>query len=236
MSHGHGYAGAQAPQNLIGGFNELVGWQNSGRPTRLYHGMYGGHGNRGYFPHFGGYGGNAWAPHYGGHFGYGTQYPAYNYPYYGQDYVGADFANGPGPVITPTDMSIPPRNQMVDRGEPRFANRMLLPMSSGVAILPGTTAQVTARPQGIAFRPERVIIGNVPADWVVNDIKVGNESQLAQSGDLPGEMFSATTVDGFVTFRTVQSAMDFVMQVTYIGDNPKGEAFLCGVIGAEVRY
>jgi hypothetical protein len=240
MSHGYGYVGAQAPQplNLIGGFNEIIGWQNAGRPTRQYHGMYGGRNFRGWAPHFGGYGGNAWAPRYGGHFGFGQQYPDYNYSYYGPSYtgVGADIPVGPGPVVTQVDASIPPRNQMVDRGEPRFANRMLLPMSSGVAILPGTTAQVTARPQGIAFQPQRVIIGNNPQDWVVNDIKVGNESQLAQSGDLPGEMFSSTTVDGFVSFRTVQSAMDFVMQVTYIGNIQEGSAFICGVLGVQPNY
>ncbi len=31
------------------------------------------------------------------------------------------------------------------------------------------------------------------ADWIVNDVKVGNKSQFSQSGDVPGELFGATT-------------------------------------------
>jgi len=62
-------------------------------------------------------------------------------------------------------------------------------------------------------------------------VKVGNRSQFAQSGDVPGEMFAATTIDGFVSMETVQTAMDFVMVVTFVGDNQEGAQFVCGVLG-----
>ena len=38
---------------------------------------------------------------------------------------------------------------------PTGADRVILPMSSGVNILPNTSAQITSRPQNYAFRPER---------------------------------------------------------------------------------
>lgn len=126
---------------------------------------------------------------------------------------------------------IPPRNQLVDRPGPTRADRVLLPMSSGVSILPNTSAQITSRPQNVAFRPERVIIGGTAGDWIVNDIKVGNRSQFSQSGDVPGETFASTTIDSFVSFETVQTAMDFVMLVTYIGSSESGAPFYCAVLG-----
>ena len=125
----------------------------------------------------------------------------------------------------------PVRNLMVDRPGPTRADRVLLPMSSGVSILPNTSAQITSRPQNVAFRPERVIIGGTAGDWIVNDIKVGNRSQFSQSGDVPGETFASTTIDSFVSFETVQTAMDFVMLVTYIGASESGAPFYCAVLG-----
>jgi hypothetical protein len=44
-------------------------------------------------------------------------------------------------------------------------------------------------------------------------------------------MFAATTIDGYVSMETVQSAMDFVMVVTFIGDSEGGSPFVCGVLG-----
>lgn len=206
----------------VGGGQPLVGWQNSGQPTHIQHGMYGGHDARSFHPNFGGFGtpgyGARHGGHWGGHHGHGgfvQQAPQYNY----------------GPGYTQYDASIPPRNMLVDRPSPSRADRVILPMSSGVNILPSTSAQITARPQNVAFRPERIVIGGTPGDWIVNDIKVGNQSQLSQSGDLPGEMFSATMVDGFISFGTVQTAMDFVIQVTFIGDSEGGAPFFCGVLG-----
>jgi len=125
---------------------------------------------------------------------------------------------------------IPPRNLLVDRPGPTGADRVILPMSSGVNILPNTSAQITSRPQNYAFRPERVIISNA-SDWVINDIKVGNMSQFSQSGDVPGEMFAATTIDGFVKFTTCQTAMDFVIVTTFVGASEAGSSFVCGVLG-----
>lgn len=109
--------------------------------------------------------------------------------------------------------------------------RIVLPMSSGVSILPNTSAQITTRPQACAFRPERLIIGGNPENWIVNDIRVGNRTQFAQAGDVPGEVFAYNATDAQITFETVQTAMDFVVIVTYIGDKVHGEPFAACAIG-----
>jgi hypothetical protein len=140
--------------------------------------------------------------------------------------VGAD--NGVG--------QIPPRNALVQAPGPDRAGREVLPMSTGVPILPTQLAQITARPQRVAFRPERVFISAAgtsggAADWVVNDIKIGNRSQFSQSGDVPGDMFATNAIDGFVSFETAQTAMDVVMVVTYIGLNESGVPFFASIVG-----
>jgi hypothetical protein len=131
---------------------------------------------------------------------------------------------------------IPPRNALVQDPGPDRAGREVLPMSTGVAILPTQSAQITARPQRVAFRPERVFISAAgtsggAADWVVNDIKIGNRSQFSQSGDVPGDMFATNAIDGFVSFETAQTAMDVVMVVTYIGLNESGVPFFASIVG-----
>ena len=232
MSGRNALLGSAEVQNLIGAWQSIVG---SGVADPFLDIL----GAETYYRQQQPYGGGGWHPHhhhhhhhrfaqYGGYGGgYGApQMQAPQAPYYARPAV-RDWRMG----ADAPDMSIPPRNELVDRPGPTRADRVLLPMSSGVNILPNTSAQITSRPQNVAFRPERVIIGGTPGDWVVNDIKVGNRSQFSQSGDVPGEVFANTTIDAFVSFETVQTAMDFVMLVTFIGASESGAPFFCAVLG-----
>jgi len=135
---------------------------------------------------------------------------------------------------------IGPRNALIDYRDPDRAGREVLPMSTGVRILPNQSAQITARPQRVAFRPERVFIsaagsaavgGNGAADWIVNDILIGNRSQFSQAGQVPGDMFATNAIDGFVSFETAQTAMDVVMVVTYVGPAEHGLPFYGSIVG-----
>ncbi len=112
--------------------------------------------------------------------------------------------------------------------------RVVLPLSSGKNVKPDPSecsVQITSKPQNTAFRPERIIIGGHPEHWIVNDVKVGNLSQFAQSGDVPGEMFSSSAIDCFLRMAPVALHQDFVIVATYIGPEPDGEPFTCGVLG-----
>ena len=131
--------------------------------------------------------------------------------------------NGGGPVL-------------IDAPMPERANRDILPMSTGVPILPTQSAQITGRPQTMVFSINRFLISNAgtaggAADWIVNDIKIGNRSQFVQSGDVPGDLFAVNAIDTFVRFDTAQTAMDVVVVVTYIGLNECGAPFFGAMVG-----
>jgi hypothetical protein len=130
----------------------------------------------------------------------------------------------------------PPRAAVVDAPLPTQANRDILPMSTGVPILPTQSAQITGRPQVLVFKIGRFVISNAgtaggSADWIVNDIKIGNVSQFVQSGDVPGDMFATNAVNTFVRFSPAQTAMDVVVVVTYIGLNESGCPFFGAMVG-----
>ena len=63
-------------------------------------------------------------------------------------------------------------------------------------------------------------------ELIINDVTIGNRSQFAQSGALPGDMFANNSIDSFVTFETAQTAMDVTMIVTYIGLDVHRDAVL----------
>lgn len=123
-----------------------------------------------------------------------------------------------------------PNNSRGDEG------RDLLPISSGLPILPGQSAQITARAQTSEFCCDRFVISNAgtpggAADWIVNAIKIGNRSQLAQSGDVPGGLFATNAIDTYVSFEPVKPAMDVVVVVTYVGPIEAGAPFFAAVVG-----
>ena len=134
---------------------------------------------------------------------------------------------------------IAPRAVMAPYPEPTLASRQGLPMNSGQQTFDYLdTYLITSRPQRQAFRPERVFISPPiggtagPAAWFVNDITIGNQSQLVQSGGLPGDMFGAQSIDSFVTFITAQTAMDVTMSVTLIESGIEtAPSFYGGIIG-----
>ena len=223
-------------QALIGQWYSIVGAQQSGYPTRLSHGAYGGYGPQ-----------QRWAPMQSQ--GYDPQY------WLGQEapagvpavlpppmpppvpFIPAPMAMPPlPPPPPPPAFMIPPRNVLLEQAPPTRAVRIVLPMSTGVPILPTQSAQITARSQMGAFRPERIFLSSAgtsggAADWIVNDFKIGNRSQFAQSGDVPGDMFATNAIDGFVSFETVQTAMDVALVVTYIGLNESGCPFFGSIVG-----
>jgi len=126
---------------------------------------------------------------------------------------------------------ISPRAVLVPSPPAEQAQRQTLPMNTGGAVVTTTVAAlITSRPQRQAFRPERVFVSNASsptstlgADWLLNDISIGNRSQYVQAGSLPGDIFQSTAIDSYVTFETAQTAMDVTMSVTYNGTGTTSE-------------
>jgi len=67
-----------------------------------------------------------------------------------------------------------------------------------------TAALIPAAPQNL-FRPERLVIpSDIAFDFGVRDIKVGNQSQLVQSVEVPGALFTEVAIDTNVNFDTAE--------------------------------
>jgi hypothetical protein len=109
-----------------------------------------------------------------------------------------------------------------DQQKPGAARRLVLGMASTGAVAAGAIAQITARPQNLAFKPQRIVIpSTIAPDFLISDIKVGNVSQLVQSGTLPAEAFTQQLFDGMMEMDTVQTSQDFVLQVQNIAGAPR---------------
>ncbi|HSX22151.1 MAG TPA: hypothetical protein VLE97_05190 [Gaiellaceae bacterium] len=109
-----------------------------------------------------------------------------------------------------------------------------LPMSTDVPIVPTQSAQITGAPAR-DFVPERLVITDAD-DWIVNDIKIGNRCQTAQSGDIPGQAFSIQAVGCDVTLDRVPKAVALAIIATYSeSGKEEGSGFSCGVQGRLVE-
>jgi hypothetical protein len=152
---------------------------------------------------------------------------------WGHHHMGAEAPGG----------GIQPRAWLAPYPDPTLASRQGLPMNTGGQKVPyNSTAIITSRPQRVAFRPERIFVsppiggtaGLGSAGWFINDITIGNRSQLVQAGGLPGDMFQNTSIDSFVTFETAQTSMDVVISTTLIDTafvETSGAVFYGGIIG-----
>lgn len=119
--------------------------------------------------------------------------------------------------------------------QPTKARRLVLPMSSNGTVAAGSSTTVTARPQTIAFKPIRLTIpATIGPDFTIEDIKVGNKSQLAQSGSLPAEAFVQTAFGVEMDMDTVQTSQDFVIQATNISGAAR--TFRAAVFGRSADY
>lgn len=137
------------------------------------------------------------------------------------------------PMVNPQQV-LAQRATYLREQAPTRSNRIILPMTSSGNIT--SSASVTARPQSQAYRPEKLIVGGTPSNWLIDDIKVGNRSQFAQSGSIPAEAFASSALGNEVTFETVQTAMDFVMSVTFVGTASAGEQFRAVVFGTAADH
>ncbi len=95
---------------------------------------------------------------------------------------------------------------LVQEQQPGATRRLVLGMSSTGAVAAGAVVSITARPQNLAFKPQRIVIpSTIAPDFLITDIKVGNVSQVVQSSTLPAEAFTQQLFDGMMEMDTVQN-------------------------------
>jgi hypothetical protein len=89
-----------------------------------------------------------------------------------------------------------------------------------LAVAAGATVTVTTRPQ-ILFRPTRLVIPSLTAPFfTIDDVKVGNKSQLIASGSIPAESFSQTAFNTPFKMDTCQISMDLIVETTNVDVAP----------------
>ena len=121
---------------------------------------------------------------------------------------------------------------------PTVAHRIPMPMLSTDKlgkphkIKPGEIFEVTTRPQICAFRPEEIEINDEPSGWEILDIRVGNRSQTARQGVLPGKHFSRGGICSRLVLDTLLTAMDFTIVARYIGSAQEGLVFDATIVGS----
>ena len=125
--------------------------------------------------------------------------------------------------------------------------RALLPMSTSQLIPPTETAQITARPQVTPFKLTHLLVSRTCAgSFDIDEIRVGNRSQLVQAGSVPADIFEVAPelealMDGpdavtrvvinqpaarvmhlspFLDLGLVEAGMEIILYVTNLGVEP----------------
>lgn len=97
------------------------------------------------------------------------------------------------------------------------------------AVAAATSVQVPSAPQNL-YRPERLVIpSDIAFDSGVADIKVGNQSQLVQSVEVPGALFSEVAINTGVTFDTAEVGNQ--VSVTIRNKSAAAFEFTAGLVG-----
>jgi len=119
----------------------------------------------------------------------------------------------------------------VDTSEASAARRLHLGFYEPT-IAAGAQVTVPAAPQ-VIFRPERIIIPSTIAGAVsINNIIIGNRSQLASANQFPGQSLSEVAIGTGMLLDTSQPGVDIQLIVTNISASPI--VFEATMIGAVV--
>jgi hypothetical protein len=123
-------------------------------------------------------------------------------------------------VFGSDDQTPPPVVSTARRG----TGKKIATARSECAISPNTSVRLFTDPMKHDAWPCRLVIKDA-SDWVVNDVCVGEVSIFAQSGDVPGSMFSEDSKDGESAICLGRLAVGdkFSVVATYVGTAPDAE-------------
>jgi hypothetical protein len=147
------------------------------------------------------------------------------------NFVGANFA-GAGDYIP---VGVP-------AGAPMIGKRTPMPIRSvdrdgqSFKVKPGKPFDIVVRPQTVAYRIEGIEIEGDASRWIIDDIKVGARSQLPVrpgASGMPGELFAKGALCSNIVLDTLQTAMELLIVVRYVGPERDGEEFKATAIGSE---
>jgi hypothetical protein len=115
---------------------------------------------------------------------------------------------------------------------PRSSREYALGLGS-TSVTGNSSANINVQPQ-VIFRPERLVVpSNVAVDFLITDLKVGKNSQLASTGALPAVMFTETAFGVRLKMDTAQISMFVTISVT--NQNANARNFQGGLVGPAVE-
>lgn len=126
----------------------------------------------------------------------------------------------------------PPPGPRVVHHEPTHEKRRHFPIGFTAAQVPGNQViEIEVKPQ-VLFRGERLAVSPENArSFSIVDIKVGKDSQLAATGEMPAEAFSALAVGVRMELDTAQPGIVVVLIVRNKTANPLDfDAVLYGTV------
>lgn len=113
--------------------------------------------------------------------------------------------------------------------QPTHSRVFPLGFESSTTILAGASATITSRPQ-VIFKGQRLVVpSDVAGTFVLDDVKVGKDSQFVAEGSIPARVLQENAVDVAFELDTAQISQDISISVTNIGGAPA--VFRAALIG-----
>lgn len=130
----------------------------------------------------------------------------------------------------PQQRALPPAKYAVAEDTPGEMRELPVGFDSVTAVVKSTSTKLTQRPQ-VLFRPERLSVDDtISPFFTIDDLKVGNKSQLVSSGSLPASTFSSKAFGMRLKMDTCDPAIDLVLSITNI-DAAADHRFLATILG-----
>ncbi len=123
---------------------------------------------------------------------------------------------------------------IVREREPYKSRQYAIPFDSGTtAMAAGATQVITSQPQ-VLFRPERLVVSSaIAASFLINDFKVGKNSQFATSGSHPADAFAPNAFGVRLKCDTAQVSHLISLSVT--NNSAAALRFLATLFGEAVE-
>jgi hypothetical protein len=121
---------------------------------------------------------------------------------------------------------------LVEQRAPRKSREYVLGLGS-TSITGNASANINVQPQ-VVFQPQRILIpSNIAQDFLLTDIKVGKNSQLASTGAVPAVAFTESAFGVRLKMDTAQISMYVTISVT--NQNAQARVFQGCLIGPAVE-
>jgi hypothetical protein len=116
---------------------------------------------------------------------------------------------------------------------PRKVREFVLGFDSGAPIAAGAQQAITALPQ-VPFKGTRLVVpSDIAGLFLLNDLRVGKNSQFVSAGAVPARTFAENGVSVTLALDTAQVSQQIVISVTNFSGGPA--RFVASLIGTAVE-